>query len=156
MEKGSCSAYDYVTDALKLYGIRWVDTWSGMIVLSVLFSCLEAAANTVPGYCAVLEDVAGDEGIATDTIRRIVMDVMRPMVGDSPTGHRRRLGVTTRYRGVPAALDLVMRYVAVRADQDAGRVDTCRIVAPPSAPPMGAGAAVSPEGDTDVSKEVVG
>lgn len=154
MDKGSCSAFDYVTEALKLYGIRWADTWSGMIVLSVLFSCLEAAAHTVPGYCAALEDVAGDEGIATDTIRRIVMDVMRPMIGDSPTGHRRRLGVTTRLRGVPGALDLVVRYVAGRGGAENARVDTCRIVAPPPAPPMGAGAAVSPEGDTDVSKEV--
>ena len=147
-------AYDYITDALLLYQIGWCDTWSGMLVLDVLLSCWDREACTVPGYSAALEDVADKEGIATDTIRRIVMDVMRPMIGDSPTGHRRRLGVSTRFRGVPGALDLVMRYVSVRADQDAGRVDTCRIVATRPAPPMGAGAAVSPEGDTDVSKEV--
>lgn len=153
MHKDRGRAYDCITDALLHYRIGWCDTWSGMIVLDVLLSCWDSAARTVPGYCAVLEDVADKEGIATDTIRRIVTDVMRPIIGDSPTGHRRRLGVTTRYRGVPGALDLVMRYVSARAHQDAGRVDTCRIVAPAGAPAAGAGAAVSPEGDTDVSKE---
>lgn len=149
------SAYDYVTDALMLYGISWADKWSGMIVLAVLLSSCDRSARTVPDYCAALEDVADNEGIAIDTIRRIVTDVMRPIIGDSPTGHRRRLGVTTRYRGVPGALDLVMRYVAARARAEQGRVDTCRIVAPAGAPAGGAGAAVPPEGGTDVSKAVV-
>lgn len=156
MKIDRCRAYDYITDALLLYCIGWGDTWAGTLVLDVLLSCWDSAVRTVPGYCAVLEDVADKEGIAIDTIRRIVTDVMRPIIGDSPTGHRRRLGVTTRYRGVSGALDLVMRYVASRAQQDAGRVDTCRNVAPAGAPAGGAGAAVSPEGDTDVSKAVVG
>lgn len=148
-------AYDYITDALLLYRIGWGDTRSGMLVLDVLLSCWDRDARTVTGYCAALEDVADKEGIAIDTIRRVVMDVMRPMIGDSATGHRRRLGVTTRLRGVQCALDLVMRFVAARARVDDGRVDTCRIVASAGAPAGGAGAAVSPEGDTDVAKAEV-
>lgn len=147
-------AYDYITDVLLLYRIGWCETCAGMLVLDVLLTCWDRAARTVPGYSAVLEEVADKEGIATDTIRRVVMDVMRPIIGDSPTGHRRRLGVNTGLRGVSGALDLVMRYVASRADQDAGRVDTCRIVAPAGAPADGAGAAVSPEGDTGDCKVV--
>lgn len=133
------SAYDYVTDALLLYGIKWSDTWSGMIVMAVLLSCCDKSARTVPDYSAALEDVANNEGIAIDTIRRIVTDVMRPIIGDSPTGHRRRLGVNTKLRGVAGVLDLVMRYAAVRARAAQGQVYNCRIVAPDAQPARRAG-----------------
>lgn len=144
------SAYDYVTDALAIYGIAWADTWSGMIVLSVLLSCLDNLARTVPEYSAAIEAIGNAEGLADDTVRRIITDVMRPIIGDSATGHRRRLGVHTECRGVSAALDLVTRYAWARARAEQGRVYTCRNVAQRSAPAPQAGAAVPTEVGTDV------
>lgn len=149
IDKGA--AYDYVRDALAIYGIRWDDTWAGMIVFAVLLSCVDSLARTVPDYSTVIEAVAEAEGLASDTVRRIITDFLRPIIGDSATGHRRRLGVHTDCRGVSGALDIIVRYVYARARAELGPVDTCRIVPCGSARAPQAHAEVPPHGGTDVN-----
>lgn len=143
---------DVIRDALSYYGIGVSDTWTGQIVMAVLISCCD---NLSTSYSAVVASVASAEGIADDTMRRLLTDVLRPIIADSMSGRYRRLGVVARGRGVAGALEAIRLYWARRTQQAAGQVDTCRIVAPPSAPPAGAGRAVPPEGGTDVSKAVV-
>lgn len=152
---GSMDRYhdsDVIRDALSYYGISVSDTWTGRIVMDVLLSCCDQLSTP---YCTIVASVASDEGIADDTMRRLLTDVLRPIIADSMSGRYRRLGVVARGRGVAGALEAIRMYWARRTHQDAGRVDTCRIVAPRSAPPMGADGAVPPEGGTDVSKAVV-
>lgn len=143
---------DVIRDALSYYGISVSDTWTGRIVMDVLLSCCDEPSTP---YCAVIESVASDEGIADDTLRRLLTDVLRPIIADSMSGRYRRLAVIARGRGVAGALEAIRLYWARRTHQAAGRVDTCRIVAPSPARPEGAGRAVPPEGGTDVSKAVV-
>lgn len=147
-----CRMQDVIHDALSYYGIWVSETWTGQIVMAVLLSCCEDMRSD---YSAVVASVARDECIADDTLRRILTDVLRPIISDSMSGRYRRLGVVARRRGVAGALEAIRLYWARRAEQDAGRVDTCRIVASAGAPAGGAGAAVPPEGGTDVSKVVV-
>ena len=143
---------DVIRDALSYYGISVSDTWTGRIVMDVLLSCCDQLSTP---YSAVVASAASDEGIADDTMRRLLTDVLRPIIADSMSGRYRRLGVVARGRGVAGALEAIRLYWARRTHQAAGRVDTCRIVAPAGAPAPGAGAAVPPEGGTDVSKAVV-
>lgn len=145
-------ASDVIRDALSYYGIMVSDTWTGRIVMDVLLSCCGEPSTP---YSAVIESVASNEGIADDTLRRLLTDVLRPIIADSMSGRYRRLAVSARGRGVVVALEAIRLYWARRTHQDAGRVDTCRIVAPSPAPAGGAGEAVPPEGSTDVSKAVV-
>ena len=152
---GSMDRYhdsDVIRDALSYYGISVSDTWTGRIVMDVLLSCCDQLSTS---YSAVVARAASDEGIADDTMRRLLTDVLRPIIADSMSGRYRRLGVVSRGRGVVGALEAIRMYWARRTHQDAGRVDTCRIVAPPPAPAGGAGEAVPPEGGTDVFKAVV-
>lgn len=143
---------DVIGDALSYYGIRVSDTWTGRIVMDVLLSCCYQRSTP---YSAAVASAASDEGLADDTMRRLLTDVLRPIIADSMSGRYRRLGVLARGRGVEGALEAICLYWARRTHQDAERVDTCRIVAPPPAPAGGAGAEVPPEGGTDVSKAVV-
>lgn len=143
---------DVIRDALSYYGISVSDTWTGRIVMDVLLSCCDQLSTP---YSAVVASVASDEGLADDTMRRLLTDVLRPIIADSMSGRYRRLGVVARGRGVVGALDAICLYWARRTRKAAGQVDTCRIVAPARAPAPGAGAAVPPEGGTDVSKAVV-
>ena len=136
-----------VASALAQYGLA---TWQGEpceIAYAVLLGHCEGdgtVASTIVSECERL-------GLSEDTLRRLLTDVLRPIIADSAAGRQRRLGVVARGRGVAGAMEAVRAYVARAADLARGRVDTCRIVASPPAPAGGAGAAVPPEGCTDVT-----
>lgn len=152
---GSMDRYhdsDVIRDALSYYGISVSDTWTGRIVMDVLLSCCDQLSTP---YSAVIERVASNEGIADDTLRRLLTDVLRPIIADSMSGRYRRLAVISRGRGVAGALEAIRMYWARRTHQAAGRVDTCRIVAHGAAPAAGAGEAAAPEGATGDCKAVV-
>lgn len=121
---------DVIRDALSYYGISVSDTWTGRIVMDVLLSCCDQLGTA---YSAVVASAAIDEGIADDTMRRLLTDVLRPIIADSMSGRYRRLGVVARGRGVAGALEAIRLYWARRTHQAAGRVDTCRIVDTPFA-----------------------
>lgn len=142
---------DVIRDALSYYGISVSDSWTGRIVMDVLLSCCYELSTP---YSTIVASVASDEGIADDTMRRLLTDVLRPIIADSMSGRYRRLGIIARGRGVEGALEAVRAYWARRTHQDAERVDSCRFVAPPPAPAGGAGGAVPAEVGTDVSKVV--
>lgn len=148
----SINKRDIIRDALGSYGISTADTWAGQIVFFVLLSVCDIDCTD---YSAAISGAASSEGIADDTLRRILTDVLRPIIADSMAGRYRRLGVIARGRGVSGALEAIRLYWMRYTEQAAGQVDTCRIVAPPPAPAGGAGAAVPPEGGTDVCKAVV-
>lgn len=145
-------ASDVIRDALSYYGIIVSDTWTGRIVMDVLLSCCD---NPSTPYSTVIETVASNEGIADDTLRRLLTDVLRPIIADSMSGRHRRLAVISRGRGVAGALEAIRLYWARRTHQAGGRVDTCRIVAHGAEPAAGAGEAVAPSGATGDYKAVV-
>lgn len=140
-----------VASALAQYGLA---TWQGEpceIAYAVLLSHCEGDGTV---SCTIASE-SERLGLSDDTLRRLLTDVLRPIIADSAAGRQRRFGVVARGRGVAGAMEAVRAYVARAADLARGRVDTCRFVAPAGAPAPGAGAAVPPEGGTDVSKAVV-
>ena len=120
-------AIDVVHAALAHYDIRAADTWAGQIAATVLVA---ACATPRTDYSAIIDEVAAAEGLAPDTLRRLLSDVLRPIIADNAAGRQRRLGVVCRTRGVTGAMEAVAMYWASRPRVAAERFDSCRFVAP--------------------------
>ena len=118
-------AIDVVRAALAQYDIRAANTWAGQIVMTVLVA---ACATRRTDYSAVIDEVGAAEGLAPDTMRRLLTDVLRPIIADNAAGRQRRLGVVCRTRGVMGAMEAVSMYWAARTQQAAKRFDNCRNV----------------------------
>lgn len=124
---GAPRAIDVVRAALAQYDIRSADTWAGQIATAVLVA---ACATPRTEYSAIVDEFATAEGIAPDTLRRLLSDVLRPIIADNAAGRQRRLGVLCRTRGVVGAMEVVSAYWARRTHQAAERFDICRNVEP--------------------------
>ena len=120
-------AIDVVRAALAQYDIRAAETWAGQIATAVLVA---ACATRRTDYSAIIDEYAAAEGVAPDTLRRLLSDVLRPIIADNAAGRQRRLGVLCRTRGVMGAREVVAMYWARRTHQAAGRFDNCRNVEP--------------------------
>ena len=118
-------AIDAVRAALAHYDIRAANTWAGQIALVVLVA---GCATRRTDYSAIIDEVAADEGLAPDTLRRLLSDVLRPIIADNAAGRQRRLGVVCRTRGVTGAMEAVAMYWAAHTQQAANRFDSCRTV----------------------------
>lgn len=124
---GAPRAIDVVRAALAHYDIRAADTWAGQIATTVLVA---ACATRRTDYSAIIDEVAVAEGLAPDTLRRLLSDVLRPIIADNAAGRQRRLGVVCRTRGVVGAMESVAAYWASRPRGAAERFDNCRNVEP--------------------------
>lgn len=140
-----------VASALAQYGLA---TWQGEpceIAYAVLLAHCEGDGTV---SCTIASE--GERlGLSDDTLRRLLTDVLRPIIADSAAGRQRRLGVVARGRGVAGAMEAVRAYVGRAAELARGRVDTCRIVDQGAAAAPGAAAPVPPEGGTDDGKGAV-
>lgn len=143
-------AIDAVRAALAHYDIRAVNTWAGQIALVVLVA---GCAVRRTDYSAIIDEVAADEGIAPDTLRRLLSDVLRPIIADNAAGRQRRLGVVCRTRGVTGAMEAVAMYWASRTQQAAKRFDSCRNVDRRGGAACGGDSGAVARGDTGADTE---
>lgn len=139
-----------VASALAQYGLA---TWQGE-PCEIAYAALVAHCESDGTVGSTIASESERLGLSEDTLRRLLTDVLRPIIADSAAGRQRRLGVVARGRGVAGAMEAVRAYVCRAAELARGRVDTCRIVAWREAAAPGAAATVPPEGGTDVSKAV--
>lgn len=147
---GAPRAIDVVRAALAHYDIRAADTWAGQIAATVLVA---ACATRRTDYSAIIDEVAAAEGIAPDTLRRLLSDVLRPIIADNAAGRQRRLGVVCRTRGVMGAMESVAMYWASRPRGAAERFDSCRNVEPRRGAAHGGGSAAVARGGTGADCE---
>lgn len=121
---------DVVADAMALYCIPWAGNTMGGVAVDVMVMYIGCDSTA---RSAIIPAEAGRLGISDDTLRRVLTDVLRPIIADTVPGRMRTLGVVARGRGVIGALEAVRLYYERRARMAAEPVDTCRIVDTPLA-----------------------